>query len=223
MEQILQITRPNVRTLSDAMAALQQAATAHAEDLNIDFPRMLNEFGALWMIVRCTLCLKRMPKNELRVKTWLRQPTAVVSNRDFALFDGDEEIGYAVQSWVLVDAAERSLINMKKVEPLWSMPTVQPERKIAPKRLHTAPMPTVAQWTISPQELDVNGHLNNVRYIQFAEAYAPQDALCLDVSFDHECFAGETMILEAENGFVCGKKTDGTVSFRAHFYKGEEV
>ncbi len=223
METMYQITRPNVTTLSDAMAALEQAATAHATHLRLDFPRMLQDFSVLWMIVRSRLCLTRMPKNELTVKTWMRKPSSVVSYRDFALFDGDEEIGYGVQSWVLCDAKERSLINMKKVEPLWTSPTLQPERKISLKRLNQPSLPTVGRWDITQDEIDVNGHLNNVQYVRFAEAYAPKDALCLDISYEHECFAGETLILQAENGHVCGIKPDGTVSFRAYFYKGESV
>ena len=223
METTFEITMPNIITMTDVATALEQAATSHAKALNLDFPRMLHEFGALWMIVRSRLCLTRMPKNELRVKTWMRKPTAAVSYRDFALFDGEEEIGYAVQSWVLADANERSLINMKKVDILWSTPTVQPEREISLKRLHVPPLPTVGEWTVTQAETDINGHVNNIRYIAHAERFAPIGALCLDISYERECFPGETLQIQAENGYVCGIKSDGTVSFRAHFYKGESL
>ncbi len=220
MQEILEITRTNICSLADAMAALESAATAHAIDLHIDFPRMLEEFGALWMIARSRLCMKRLPKNELRIRTWLRRPSAAVSNRDFALFDGQEEIGYAVQSWVLADVSARTILNMKKIPPLWSLPSPLPERSDVLKHLNLPELPTVEAWTIAPEELDRNGHLNNVRYIRRAEKYAPENALCLDVIFDHECFAGETLLLQAENGFVRGVKPDGTTSFRAQFYQG---
>lgn len=223
MKTTFEITRPNITSLTDVAAALEQAATAHAKELRLDFPRMRNDFGVLWMIVRCRICLTRMPNNALTVRTWMRKPTAVVSYRDFALFDGDEEIGCAVQGWVLADASERTLINMKKVDALWSTPTLQPERKITLKRLHVPPLPTVGEWTVTQNETDINGHVNNVRYIEHAERYAPDGALCLDISYERESFPEETLQIQAENGYVCGIKPDGTASFRAHFYKGESL
>ncbi len=221
MQEIYEIRAENIASLSDVMAALEKAATAHAVDLEIDFPRMLNEFGALWMIVRSRLVLNRLPKGEILVKTWLRRPKTAVSNRDFAIFSDGEEVGCAVQSWVLADAAARSIISMKTVPPLWSLPTVQPERKDVLKRITMPELTSVETWEIQPQELDLNGHLNNVRYIRRAEKYAPEGATALDVIFDHECFAGEILTLQANDGYVQGIKPDGTVSFRAHFYKGE--
>lgn len=221
MQEIYEIRAENIASLSDVMAALEKAATAHAVDLQIDFPRMLRDFGALWMIVRSRLILNRMPKDEIFVKTWLRQPKTAVSNRDFAIFSDGEEIGYAVQSWVLADADARSIISMKMIPPLWSLPTVQPERTEVLKRIAMPQLETTEAWEIQPQELDLNGHLNNVQYIRRAEKYAPEDATALDVIFDHECFAGEVLTMQAHDGYVQGVKADGTVSFRAHFYKGE--
>ena len=223
MQKQIEITAEKVRTLSDVMAALEKAATAHAIDLQIDFPRMLSEYGALWMIVRSHLCMKRMPKGEVKIKTWLRTPKSAASNRDFALFDGEEEIGSAVQSWALVDAKERTLINMKTIAPMWSLPIPQPERTFVPKRLTLPALSDVERWTVHDDEIDLNGHMNNVHYIRHAEKYAPEGALSLDVFYDRECFAGETLTIQAKDGYVCGIKPDGTTAFRVHFYKGEPI
>ena len=221
MQEYFETVRKNTRSFADIMCALEQAATAHAIDLQIDFPNMLQHYGALWMIARSRLCLLRMPRGDVRVKTWLRTPKAAVSNRDFALFDENGELGSAVQSWVLADAEKRTVINMKTVPPLWTFPTPKPERTDVLRRIALPKMQTVEAWQILPEELDLNGHLNNVRYVRRAEKYAPEGALNLDVIFDRECFAGETLLLQAAEGFVCGVKEDGTTSFRAHFYKGE--
>lgn len=223
MHETLEIALPRLRSLADAMSALEAAVTAHAVDLSIDFPNMLKNYGALWMIARSRLCLTRLPKGEARVKTWLRKPSAAVSNRDFDLFDGDECIGRAVQSWVLVDAERRNILNMKSICALWSLPMPQPERTDALRRLNLPDLPTVSEWVVCAEELDQNGHLNNVRYIRRAEAYAPPNALCLDVIFDRECFLGETIRLQAEGGYVQGLKIDGTPAFRAQFYEGGKL
>lgn len=219
MQEFLEITQSNLRSLADAMSALEAAATAHAIDLGIDFSNMLKKYGALWMIARSRLCLNRLPQGEARIKTWLRKPSAAVSNRDFDLFDEGERIGYAVQTWILVDAEQRSIVNMKNLPDLWTLPTPQPERTDSLRRLNLPELPTVAEWVVSSEEVDRNGHLNNVRYIRHAEPFAPSNALCLDVIFDRECFAGETVTLQAGGGFVRGLKSDGTPAFRAKFYK----
>ncbi len=223
MQEIYEIRRSSIASLSDALAALEQAAFAHAADLNLDFPRMLHEFGLLWMIARSHLCLKRLPKGEVRIQTWLRQTKSAVSNRDFAIFEGDEEIGSAVQCWTLVDAKARTLVNMKTVPPMWSLPIRQPERTFLPKRLTLPELSEVGQWTVSDGEIDLNGHLNNVHYIRHAEKYAPEGALSFDIFYERECFAGEPISLMAADGYVCGIKPDGTTAFRVHFYKGDSM
>lgn len=223
MHETLEITHPQILSLADAMSALEAAATAHAIDLGIDFPNMLKNYGALWMIARSRLCLTRLPKGEARIKTWLRKPMAAVSNRDFDLFDEGERIGRAVQSWVLVDAERRTILNMKNIPTLSALPTPQPERTDSLRRLSLPELPTVAEWVVSSEEVDQNGHLNNVRYIRHAEPFAPENALCLDVIFDRECFSGETITLQAEGAFVQGLKSDGFPAFRAKFYEGGKI
>lgn len=224
MKSVLEIRCPNgVGTLSELMSALEKAAVAHAVELRIDHDRMLADFGCLWMVVRCRLRVTRMPEGAFTVRTWLRKPTAAVSNRDFSIFDAQGELGSAVQTWVLADAAERRIVPMKGVEPLWTLPTPEPERKDVLRRLALPEgMTESARRTVQPREIDDNGHLNNVVYIRYAEALAPSGCKLLEVAFDRECFAGETLTLEtaqADGFFVRGRKENGEESFRARFWK----
>ena len=226
MRERLEILCPEgtVRTLADGMWALERAAVAHSRDLCIDYDRMLAEFGCLWMLVRCRLRMKRLPAGELRVQTWLRRPGAAASVRDFVLFEGGEEIGTAVQSWVLADAKERKLVNLKTVAPLWTLPTPMPERTELLRRLQLPETAPAAEWLIKPEEIDENGHLNNVAYVRRAEALVPGGCNALEVIFDRECFAGETLRLEtaADDAFyVRGVKTTGEESVRLRFWKEE--
>lgn len=221
MTPILQITCAGAKDLADVTAGLEQAAIAHAIDLHIDHDRMLSEFGCLWMIARSSVRLERLPEGEFQVTTWLRKPTAAISNRDFSLRDSEGEFGSAVQSWVLADAEHRKLVNLKTIPVLWELPAPEPERTELPKRFKLPQeLSARAEWTIDPTQIDGNGHLNNVWYIRRAESLAPQNCLALDVSFDRECFLGETLTLEAGLGdgfFVRGVKGDGLESFRARF------
>ena len=213
---IFSISAAPICTMSDAVAALQDAAIGHSEALHIDHDRMLRDYGCLWMLVRCGVRLTRLPIERPRVETFLRRPTATLSVRDYTIFDGDETVGTAVQSWVLVDAEKRKIVNLRHIDCLWTLPTPTPERTALPLRPSLpAALTERAQWKIAPNEIDSNGHLNNVRYIRHAEALAPTGCNALDVQFDRECFAGETLHLQtAPDFFVQGVKDSGEVSFR---------
>ena len=86
-----------VKTLSDVADAMQETILAHSDDLNIGHDRMVSDFHCLWMLLRIRITVDRLPIRALRVRTWLRRPGPAVSVRDFALYDGDEEVGSALQ------------------------------------------------------------------------------------------------------------------------------
>lgn len=218
---IFSIATAPIGSMSDAVAALQTAAIGHSELLQIDHDRMLRDYGCLWMLVRCSVRLSRLPVEAPRVETFLRRPTATASVRDHTILDGDTPVGTAVQTWALVDAEKRRLVNLKHIDCLWSLPTPSPERTALPTRAALPDGLTLAaQWQIRPDEIDSNGHLNNVQYIRHSERLAPADCTALDVQFDRECFAGETLCLETAPGFfVRGVKESGEVSFRLRLWR----
>ena len=218
MQNILEITCPAVRDFAGVMSAAEKAAVAHANDLGLDFDTMLGKYGVLWMIARSHVRMERLPEGEMTVRTWLRTPSAAVSIRDYAFLCGEEEIGQGFQYWVLADAEKRNIVNMKNIPPIWEAPHIRPERKETLRRLILPELAPVEKWQISKADLDRNGHLNNVNYVRHGEAYAPAGAKTLDIFFDHECFCGETLTIEAANGYVRGIKEDGEVSFHARFY-----
>ena len=225
MQEYLELSRPaGVGSLTQIMAAMQDAAIAHSQTLDVGFERMLRDFGVLWMLVRCSVDLQRRPVGALRLQTFLRKPTAASSIRDFSLFDDTGLCGTAMQCWVLADANTRKIVNLKTIPVLWSQPTPLPERTDTVRRI---PLPDeltdAALWTVAPEEIDSNGHLNNVVYVRHAEAL--QDAPCvgLEIQFDRECFAGELLRLQTCGGFVRGIKADGCESFRCRFRKENAI
>ena len=221
MQEVLEFSRPaGAGSLTEITAAMQDAAIAHSQELHIDFARMLRDFGVLWMLVRCAVDLTRLPIGALRLQTFLRQPNAAFSIRDFSLFDEEGCCGTAMQSWVLADAQTRKLVSLKSVPLLWSLPMPSPERTGVLKRIALPESLTdAAVWTVAPEEIDNNGHLNNVVYVRHAEALQEAPCTGLEIQFDRECFAGDVLRLQTGEGFVRGVKADGCESFRCRFRK----
>ena len=73
---IFSVSTAPIRSMSDAVAALQTAAIGHSEVLHIDHDRMLRDYGCLWMLVRCSVRLSRLPEHAAHIETFLRRPTA---------------------------------------------------------------------------------------------------------------------------------------------------
>ena len=93
--------------------------------------------------------------------------------------------------------------------------------EIPPRLVPNGPMTPAARWTVQPEEIDANGHLNNVHYIRHAQALVRADATAMDIVFSYECFAGETLTLQTGgDGFVRGVKETGKESFCARFLEG---
>ncbi len=222
MKPLFSITAPPPKNLSETMTLLQKAAEGHSINLQIHYDRMLKDFRCLWMIVRAKVHLDRIPTKEVRIDTWLRKPSAVASIRDYAIYEGEEEIGYGIYAWTVVHAKTRKLVNMKSVPPILEAPTVSPERTAVLKRL---PLPEdmteTALWQVVPDEIDGNGHVNNVNYVRHSEALCP-NALDLEIIFDRECFPGENISLFCKDGYVRGVKENGDECFRAKFGRNEE-
>ena len=212
------------KNLSEVAHALEKAAVAAACLLEVDHDNLLKKCGCLWMLVRYQIRLNRMPVGSLRVETFLRSPKAAFSLRDFTLFDQLGEAGQAVQTWVVVDVNERKVRPLSVCADYLTAPTPVPERTTKPLRFNpSADMVHLGNWTVLPEQIDDNGHLNNVAYLREAEKYVKGDYTALDVAFDRECFVGENLTLvgscEGDTQFICIRKENGDLSFSARFGK----
>lgn len=214
--------------LSHLAQAMQDAAVAHSFLLQVDHDRLLEEHGCLWMLVRYRIAMERLPEGALTVETFLRSPNAAFSLRDFTFFDEKGKCGEGVQTWVIADEAERKLRPISQIPSLLRGPFPEPQRNSRPLRFSLPKtMEHRALWTVSPGDIDANGHLNNVVYVRQAEALVCSGYRVLDVSFERECFAGETLRLSSaltdKGEYVGIYKEDGTLSFSACFRKEIEA
>ena len=214
---------------SALLGYLQVSATAAAIRLHVANPETMVKYNSFWMLARIWVELKRPLRwgEELTVRTWHRPPKGPTIYRDFDLYCGGECVGQAVSTWVLADRDTHRLFRMERVEEFAANAgdglgkTLRLTRVKLPEG-----MEEVERRRLYYSELDMNNHVNNTRYADFACDTLRLESLSggafvsqLQIGFLAECKAGEELVLYAgqdgEAGLVKGVGPDGKTRFEA--------
>jgi len=186
---------------------LQDAAGCHAQALGVSIDQ-LRPLHLTWVLIRLRLELfsDLRWQDRLTVQTWPSHQERLISQRDFLLFDGGgREVGRCVTSWVVMDLQRwrpQRLSALPKPLPLIDRP-----RALAtlPARLD-APEAVTHEMTfrVGDRDLDRNGHVNNVRYVEWALETVPAYVLntcrlaALEINFIGEAFHAEDIIAASQ-------------------------
>ena len=188
---------PNGRASVPAICRyLQEAADCHCRSLGLSLSE-LRQTGRMWVIVRLALRLSAFPQvgDAVIVETW---PTNRVDGfrayRDFRLRSGDGTLlGEAASLWLMLDAKTRRPVRMPESvmegrhplfvtpEPVESVPLIEPQSVTSQQQVRV-------RW----RDLDVNGHANNVCYVEWAIETIPlpirqnMRLAALDIQFRNE-------------------------------------
>lgn len=215
---------------SAVLGFLQEAATVASMEIGVDRAVMLERYNCFWMMARLWLKLDRPLRwsEEVTVRTWHRSPKGATSYRDFDLLVGGRPVGQAVSAWVLADHDTHRLFRLDKVAELHENtgePGLAKEMTLARLKLPQS-MAVAQQRRLHYSETDVNAHVNNTRYADFACDALRLERLTggafvseLHISFLAECKAGDELELEVGRGegmdFVRGVGGDGRPRFEA--------
>lgn len=183
---------------------LQDAAGCHAHALGVSIEQ-LQPRHLTWVLVRLRLQLDRhlVWQDRLRIHTWPSCQERLISQRDFLLFDDNDggEIGRCATSWVLMDLRRwrpQRLAALPRPLPTPDVPRVMAE---APDKIEAPTEFTHHHlFQVGHRDLDRNGHVNNVRYIEWALETVPLAVLntcgpaTLSVDFVGEALHGERIL-----------------------------
>ncbi len=223
---------------SAVLGHLQEAATQAAEVGGFTRQRMLECYRAFWMLTRIWYRLNRPLKweEELTIRTWHRgNEHGAALYRDFDLYVGEEPVGEAVSAWVLADLDSRRLLRLSQVEEMNHTDggALCKELKLKKLRCPEA-VQTVERRPMRYSDTDINGHVNNTRYADFACDAVELERLPenrflsqLQIGYLAECRPGEELTIqtgELERGqYVCGLDETGKPRFEAALFFGELV
>jgi len=233
-------------TLDAVFQFFQEAAICHAENLGVGREELART-GQAWILSRMTVLVDRRPNyfETVTVRSWPRGVDKLFAVRDYQIKDKDDKAVVSARSaWLVVDMAKRRPLRPQAVMdtiPLnEGLDAVTPETGAYSALAQRENLQKVFERKALYTDLDYNGHVNNVRYINWIEdALAPDllekaDKMRIDINYLNEIRYGETIDLlfaqiqpDANHdclkncGKQCqpfafeGKKTDGQAAFRA--------
>ncbi len=172
---------PQNRVRADAIALmLQESAAHHVDTWGMSIPD-LNRQGRTWVLARLAVDLGGRPgwKDELCVETWSRGYRGAIATRDFVVRRGDGGmVARATSVWFVIDLATRKPVRLAEYEPLCEH---APEKRSGAEEPGRIDFPggdfTSRLLEVRAADLDLNGHVNNLRYLEWLYESANIDIL----------------------------------------------
>ncbi len=187
-------------SVSNLIHVMQEAAGAHADQLGWSV-RSLRDGGKTWILQRFYVQIESLPEDltEISVKTFPSGADRLFAYRDYLVTDDEKNIiAKGTSSWVILDLSSRRVqappedvhAVAKKFGP--RILEIPKERMVSPENFDYE-----RTFHVRKHDLDLNNHVNNVRYVEWAVETVPESVfdhkqLCsLDIVFKAECFFGD--------------------------------
>lgn len=209
---------------------LLNAADYHSHDRGFGMA-YLNTINKTWVLSRLAVEMERMPAMyaHFDVETWVESAMRFFTNRNFKVIDSQsgEVYGYGRSVWAMIDTQTRQPVNLLEVNG-GSIANYVERTKTCPiakgSRVNcTDAGELVAEIKTRYNDIDINGHVNSVKYIEHVldtfpvEWYQTHRLQRFEVAYVAEAHAGDTLRFyrESPDGlsfFLRVVKSDDTAS-----------
>ena len=197
----------------------------------------MDRYGAFWMLARMWFRLDRPLHwgEELTIHTWHRGGKGASMYRDFDLYVDGVRVGEAVSVWVLVQLADRKILRLSQIPELEGTGGGERNKDIQLSKLRMPEKMHLAEHRLMHySDTDINGHVNNTRYADFACDAIRADQLPkeqfvsgMQLGYTAECRSGEVIDLltdrQGEMCFVHGIDETGKSRFDVQLFLGQDV
>jgi len=187
---------------------LQDIAGSHAARLGVSVEDLFLR-KMTWVLSRLHIRVYKYPlwKEEIRIETWPSGVHGRFALRDFQIFDkNDTLIGDATTSWMLINFNTNKPISMPDfitnikipdrnraiADPFEKIPVLEKEN-------------VVKNFNVRLSDLDINQHVNNVNYIEWAVETIPLTIWQkyrlseLEISFRAESNYGDRIVSQTQH------------------------
>lgn len=158
-------------TVSCLFRLLQEMSNKHASLLGAGWYQ-LRERGYFWVITKIQLKINRLPKWEEQVtlRSWVKKSNAATSPRDYEMTDADGQVLIAGSSiWAILDITDGRPQHMQMFDDCF-LPQERNAIDRKPQKIGALAIPDRAAncKEVVPSDIDMNRHVNNAHYIQWA-------------------------------------------------------
>ncbi|MCL2808886.1 MAG: thioesterase [Treponema sp.] len=220
-------------TLDAIFQFFQEAAISHAENLGVGREDMAKAVQA-WILSRMTVIVERRPnyREPVTIRSMPCGCQKLFAIRDYEIKDKDERsIVSARSTWLIVDMEKRRPLRPQSV--VENLPVneglraLNEETESVTELEKRNDLQKAAERKALYTDLDYNGHVNNVRYIQWIEDILDPHLLFnagkirFDINYLNEILEGEVTdifyapINDKTFAFEGRKRENGQAAFRA--------
>ncbi len=190
-------------TLPAICNLLQEVAGNHARELEFDITDLQKD-KLTWVLHRLHVQMDRFPewRETITIKTWPSSGDGLRAYRDFLIMDENGNIiGKSLSYWLIMNIKSRRPARIPK-----KILEMAPENANHVLPVTDATFPEIDQpdyleeFEVRKTDLDLNRHVNNVHFIEWALASLPDDATVneIDIQFTAESVWGDTDIVEVK-------------------------
>lgn len=153
---------------SQILTLLQEMAGDHSALLGTAREALMQK-GMFWAVIRHRVQISRLPTSgeTLTAQTWPMPTTRTAFPRSTVVYDeAGQECFRSISLWVLMDANTRAMILPGK-SGVTVDGALMGSELTAPGSLALHPLSNQISRTVRFSDLDVNGHMNNCRYLDW--------------------------------------------------------
>ena len=146
----------------------QEAAGHHSDLLSFTYEELARR-GLFWAIIRNRVQITRLPREHetITLETWPMPTTRTAYPRSTIAYDASgNELFRSVSLWVLMDRQNRTMVLPGK-SGVELEGTLRGLELASPRSLSPRTMGARRSRTVCFTDLDVNGHMNNTRYLDW--------------------------------------------------------
>lgn len=173
----------------------------------------LNPIHKTWVLSRLAIEMEEMPAqySKFRVETWVESAMRYFTNRNFRIVDAADDnhvYGYGRSVWAMIDTDTRQPQNILDIHDGGIVKYVDAERPCPIGKLTRVKMgvdvPLVRTIDTYYNDVDVNGHINSVKYIEHVlDLFAPEHYRShvirrIDIAYVAESHCGDKLCFYVE-------------------------
>ena len=164
--------------ISSIFNFMQESAANSADSLGFGYDQLIDE-QLFWVLSRAKIEFNTLPSlgDEIRIETWPRGLDKIFALRDFLIYDGNNAlIGKATTSWLMIDGkTKRPVRSDTLAHRLPLTETTNAIDEVCGKIETATETLLIHEVKVGYTDIDINQHLNNVRYVEYILNCFPAD------------------------------------------------